>query len=103
MNMRKTVLAICLSISLIGTGAGFATRYRPTSKPPAKGAPKKEAPKKEEGKKATACAASEECKKDEYCTTEDGACDRPPGCKPDDICADICYGVCRPRAEKRGH
>lgn len=41
-----------------------------------------------------ACASSSQCPTGSHCTTEDGVCNRPPGCKPGDICPDLCYGVC---------
>lgn len=41
-----------------------------------------------------ACASSASCPAGQHCTTEDGACNRPPGCGPTDICPAICYGVC---------
>jgi hypothetical protein len=44
-----------------------------------------------------ACASSSQCKATEYCTTEDGVCNRPPGCKPGSICPAVCYGTCQPR------
>jgi hypothetical protein len=40
------------------------------------------------------CASSSECGKGERCTTESGACDKPPGCGAGDICPQVCYGVC---------
>jgi hypothetical protein len=41
-----------------------------------------------------ACRSTSECPLGARCTTEDGACNRPPGCKPGDICPAVCYGVC---------
>lgn len=41
------------------------------------------------------CRSSDECPKPTYCTTEDGVCNRPPGCRPGDICPAVCYGTCR--------
>ena len=41
-----------------------------------------------------ACASSDACGPGQRCTTEDGACDRPPGCAEGDICPTVCYGVC---------
>ena len=41
-----------------------------------------------------ACAATAACAPGLVCTTDHGACDRPPGCGPDDMCAAVCYGVC---------
>jgi hypothetical protein len=43
-----------------------------------------------------ACASTAECAAGQRCTTEDGACKRPPGCGPKDICPAVCYGVCKP-------
>jgi hypothetical protein len=45
----------------------------------------------------TPCVSSLACGAGEYCTTEQGACNRPPGCGPNDVCPDVCYGVCRGR------
>jgi hypothetical protein len=45
--------------------------------------------------KALACASSAECPVGAHCTTEDGVCNRPPGCKPEDICPAVCYGTCK--------
>lgn len=43
-----------------------------------------------------ACAASAQCDEGEHCSVEDGDCNRPPGCKPGDVCPALCYGVCVP-------
>jgi hypothetical protein len=43
------------------------------------------------------CASSDACKPTEVCTTEDGVCNPPPGCRPGMICPAVCYGTCRPR------
>jgi hypothetical protein len=40
------------------------------------------------------CRSSADCRAPLYCTTEDGVCNRPPGCGPDDICPAVCYGTC---------
>jgi hypothetical protein len=42
------------------------------------------------------CASSQACGAAEYCTTETGTCNRPPGCEDGQGCATVCYGVCRP-------
>jgi hypothetical protein len=39
------------------------------------------------------CLSTSDCRVG-HCTTEDGACNRPPGCGPNDICPAVCYGVC---------
>jgi hypothetical protein len=44
--------------------------------------------------KGKPCASAADCARGETCTTDRGACDRPPGCGPQDICADVCYGAC---------
>lgn len=53
----------------------------------------------------TACASSEACPAGAHCTTEDGVCNRPPGCKDGDVCPAVCYGTCEaakpPQAECR--
>ncbi len=38
------------------------------------------------------CASAQACAAGEYCTTETGTCNRPPGCE--DACPDVCYGIC---------
>lgn len=43
------------------------------------------------------CRATSECGAGLRCTTDDGACDRPPGCGPSDLCAAVCYGLCTPK------
>lgn len=43
------------------------------------------------------CASSAQCGPGQYCTTEDGVCNPPPGCRPGAICPAVCYGVCAPR------
>lgn len=43
-----------------------------------------------------ACASTTMCAPGEICTTEDGVCNRPPGCAPGAICPAVCYGTCRP-------
>jgi hypothetical protein len=40
------------------------------------------------------CRSSQECPSPTHCSTEDGVCRRPPGCKPGSICPDVCYGTC---------
>jgi hypothetical protein len=45
--------------------------------------------------RAIPCASSSQCPAAMYCTTEDGVCKRPPGCKPGGICPTVCYGTCR--------
>jgi hypothetical protein len=47
-----------------------------------------------EAKEPKPCTSNEECDSGEKCSTVRGACGRPPGCGPSDICADVCYGVC---------
>ncbi|HMJ12411.1 MAG TPA: hypothetical protein VK524_13395 [Polyangiaceae bacterium] len=44
---------------------------------------------------AKPCASSSQCPASMHCTTEDGVCNRPPGCRPGDICPTVCYGTCR--------
>lgn len=41
------------------------------------------------------CMSTASCGKGEVCTTEDGVCNRPPGCGPGMICPAVCYGTCR--------
>lgn len=55
----------------------------------------------EELGRPVACASSAQCKPTEFCTTEIGVCNRPPGCRPGRICPAVCYGTCRPRVECR--
>jgi hypothetical protein len=43
------------------------------------------------------CASSDACRSNEFCTTETGDCNPPPGCRRGEICPAVCYGVCRPR------
>jgi hypothetical protein len=45
------------------------------------------------------CASSDACRPTEFCTTETGDCNPPPGCRRGQICPAVCYGVCRPRRE----
>lgn len=41
------------------------------------------------------CASSAECKPGLICSTEHGACNRPPGCDaPGAICPAVCFGTC---------
>jgi hypothetical protein len=44
------------------------------------------------------CASSATCGKGQVCTTEDGVCNRPPGCRPGMICPTVCFGTCRAAA-----
>jgi hypothetical protein len=44
--------------------------------------------------KPGACASSQQCPQGQYCTVEDGECNRPPGCGPNDICPMMCWGRC---------
>jgi len=48
------------------------------------------------GSGRTPCASTATCAKDEVCTTEDGACNAPPGCTTGMVCPAVCYGECRP-------
>ena len=43
------------------------------------------------------CASSDTCEPSQFCTTETGDCNRPPGCGRGEICPAVCYGVCRQR------
>jgi hypothetical protein len=43
---------------------------------------------------ATVCTSSAKCSTDQYCTTEIGVCNPPPGCIPGKACATVCYGTC---------
>lgn len=43
---------------------------------------------------AVACAGSSACKKGQHCSTEDGVCNKAPGCGPGKICPQVCYGTC---------
>jgi hypothetical protein len=40
------------------------------------------------------CAFEAECGGGRVCLTNFGACNTAPGCKPGDLCATLCYGVC---------
>lgn len=40
------------------------------------------------------CAETKSCQGGLTCTSELGACDRPPGCLSADICPDVCFGIC---------
>jgi len=47
-----------------------------------------------------ACTSSGDCRADQFCTTETGVCNPPPGChprRPGVVCADVCYGTCQRR------
>jgi hypothetical protein len=46
--------------------------------------------------KRAPCASTEACAAGQHCTTEDGDCRRPPGCRRGQPCADVCFGVCKP-------
>jgi len=48
---------------------------------------------------ATPCASTASCAKNEVCTTEDGACNAPPGCTMGVACPAVCYGTCRPAGD----
>ena len=47
------------------------------------------------------CASSESCPSGQICTTEQGACEAPPGCRGTTstlvACPAVCYGVCKPK------
>src|SRR5215203_4356209 len=51
-------------------------------------------------RRPVACASSDACRPNQFCTTETGACNPPPGCRPGAVCPAVCYGVCRPRREQ---
>lgn len=74
------------------TGPASAPASAPAEAPPAETAGVKAA--------GQPCAGGGECAEGLHCTTADGACDRPPGCKDGDICPTVCYGVCAAAAEK---
>lgn len=44
---------------------------------------------------AVPCASTASCAMGEVCTTEDGACNAPPGCSMGVACPAVCYGTCR--------
>jgi len=64
-----------------------ATAPTPAAEPPPPAEPTKVA-------EGGPCAATAACAEGLVCTTETGACDKPPGCGPEDICPQVCYGVC---------
>src|SRR5690242_7835629 len=39
-----------------------------------------------------ACYSSDDCRRNEYCTTQDGVCNT--NCAPGQICAQVCSGFC---------
>jgi len=58
---------------------------RPREKHPRAGSSKK---------KAVSCSSDAACGTGEHCSTRDGVCLPPPGCKPGEMCAEVCYGTC---------
>jgi hypothetical protein len=48
--------------------------------------------------RARQCRSSNQCGPGRYCTTEDGVCNPPPGCRPGSICPAVCFGTCQTRA-----
>ncbi len=47
----------------------------------------------------TGCYSSESCGDGLICSTEQGACERPPGCDENAPCPAVCYGTCVPKAK----
>jgi hypothetical protein len=45
-------------------------------------------------RKGKACSSSGDCQPGFRCTTEASVCDPPPGCRPGDVCAAVCFGTC---------
>ena len=54
------------------------------------------------GAKPGACINTQQCPQGQYCTVEDGACERPPGCGPNDICPMVCWGKCATKGGAAG-
>lgn len=108
---RTSVRRFCL---LLLTSLTFACPKAtdPTAKPAGNGAtsqpappPKAEPappPAEAQGALGAPCASTAACQAGLTCTTEAGACDRPPGCGPEDICPAVCYGVCAEAAAAEG-
>lgn len=89
MQTRTVVVpALVLSAIVLGTGCGRAVDEEPAE------AASVSAELRSRGK---ACASSDDCGARKYCTTENGECMRPPGCRRGEPCATVCYGVCEPR------
>jgi hypothetical protein len=70
-----------------------AARAEPPATPPTKAEPAASV-KTKMGTHHASCASTSACEKGLTCTVETGACDKPPGCGPGDMCAAVCYGVC---------
>lgn len=47
------------------------------------------------GAGASPCTSTSSCAPGQTCTTEDGACNAPPGCGAGVGCPAVCYGTCR--------
>lgn len=82
-------MRVRLLLALVLCTAAACTKNSKTPSPPAVEAAEDGG---EDGPKA--CASTDECEPGQRCTTDHGACSKPPGCQPGDICAQVCYGVC---------
>lgn len=96
-RVKRPLLALVPLLAALGcpkSGPDKAPASAPAAEPTpaAVSAPPPEAPPKVAA--GGPCAATQVCAEGLVCTTEAGACDKPPGCGPDDICPQVCYGVC---------
>jgi hypothetical protein len=90
---------VLLGVALLLAGCPRSPPAQPPDSAPVKSATTAEKPPLP---KAAACASSAECPAGSRCSTEQGACDRPPGCGPEDICPQVCYGTCGPAPAAQG-
>jgi hypothetical protein len=97
LTLRLVARAGLLAAVMVCAPGAWSTAGAADKDAGAKAGAEKSATGKGGGKKGKACSSSPECAADQHCTTEDGACNRPPGCGPKDICAEVCWGVCAPK------
>ena len=74
--------------------APAAAEAKPASQPEVMPAAAASQPMEASKAVVAACASTENCPADHVCTVDRGDCNPPPGCKPGDICPQVCYGIC---------
>lgn len=80
-NRCQLLAATLKAAGKLGSAQGRVQREGPCEAPPT----------------ARACFASDDCDAGQHCSTEDGVCDPPPGCRePGRLCPTICTGLCVP-------
>ncbi|HET9956826.1 MAG TPA: hypothetical protein VFQ61_20160 [Polyangiaceae bacterium] len=93
--MKATTIGSCLAFILLAMSCSSVDDGSGAALETSSGASESGASIESELRVLT-CRSSVECPRLTHCSTEDGVCNRPPGCKPGSICPAVCYGTCVP-------